>query len=119
MERTMSDCLFCKIIENKIPAQKVYEDDFSLIFKDINPQAPIHYLAIPKKHYSGVHQIPTSERELLPHLFDAVNNVIESQELASKGGYRLVINFGENSGQAVHHIHVHILSGRKMDWPPG
>jgi histidine triad (HIT) family protein len=115
----MSDCLFCRIIENKIPAQRIYEDDFSIVIKDINPQAPIHFLAIPKKHYSGIHQVPISEQELIPQLFNAVSKVIESNDLTSRGGYRLVLNFGENSGQAVHHIHIHILSGRKMDWPPG
>lgn len=115
----MSDCLFCKIIENKIPAQRVYEDDSSIVIKDINPQAPIHYLAIPKKHYSSVHHVPPAEMELLSKLFHAINQVVRSESLESTGGYRLIINSGENAGQAVGHIHVHILAGRKMDWPPG
>ncbi len=115
----MSECLFCKIIENKIPAQKVYEDDSSIVIKDINPQAPVHYLAIPKKHYVSVHLVPPAEMDLLSKLFHAINQVVKSESLESRGGYRLVINSGENSGQAVAHIHVHILAGRKMDWPPG
>ena len=114
----MQDCLFCRIIKGDIPANKIYEDDHSLVFADINPQAPIHLLAIPKQHYPSVHDVPPESQQLLLHVLFAVNQTVRRQGLAEKG-YRLVINSGESSGQAVPHIHVHILSGRKLAWPPG
>ena len=114
----MSDCLFCKIIRGDIPAAKVYEDDNALVFADINPQAPLHLLAVPKEHYCGVHEVPPNRMEIMQHVFFAVNQAVRHEGIADKG-YRLVINSGESSGQAVPHIHVHILSGRNMGWPPG
>lgn len=114
----MDQCLFCKIIKNEIPADRIYEDDSTVIIKDIDPQAPVHYLAIPKKHFPGIHNIPSSEINLIPELFSAITKVIENESL-NQNGYRLVINYGEKAGQTVSHIHVHILSGRSMHWPPG
>ncbi|MBD3391657.1 MAG: HIT domain-containing protein [Chitinivibrionales bacterium] len=114
----MNDCLFCKIINGEIPANKVYEDDHAVVFTDINPKAPIHLLAIPKEHYSGVHEVPHDRMELFQHVFFAVNQAVRQEGLAEKG-YRLVVNFGDSSGQAVPHIHIHILSGRELTWPPG
>ncbi len=114
----MENCLFCKIVKGEIPAQKVYEDESTLIFKDINPQAPLHYLAIPKKHYRGIQDVPEQESTLFQNLFAAISAVVKKEELNSKG-YRLVVNYGDSAGQAVHHIHVHILSGRTLHWPPG
>jgi histidine triad (HIT) family protein len=114
----MSDCIFCKIIKGEIPAPRIYEDEHALVFNDINPQAPVHMLAIPRDHYASVHEVPATRMEIITHLFAAVNKVIESKGLDKKG-YRLVVNSGDIAGQAVPHIHVHILSGRAMKWPPG
>jgi histidine triad (HIT) family protein len=114
----MPDCIFCKIISGEIPGSRVYEDDHAIVVKDINPQAPLHLLAVPKKHFSGVHEVASDGAALFGHLFSAIRSVVEKEELAEKG-YRLVINFGEKAGQTVPHIHVHILSGRTMHWPPG
>lgn len=114
----MDQCIFCKILNKEIPANPVYEDDSTIIIKDISPQAPFHYLAIPKKHFAGIHEVPSAEMELLPKLFAAISKVVEKESLDKKG-YRLVINFGENAGQTVPHIHVHILAGRNLAWPPG
>jgi histidine triad (HIT) family protein len=114
----MSDCLFCKIIKKEIPAVRVFEDDHAIVIKDINPQAPIHLLAIPREHFTGVHQVPDGQARLFGVLFTAIKRVIEHEKLEEKG-YRLVINSGEKAGQTVPHIHVHVLSGRSLHWPPG
>ena len=114
----MVNCLFCKIIQNEISAQKIYEDEHTVIIKDIDPQAPNHFLAIPKKHYAGIQDVPGEESNLFGHLFEAIGKVVKEERLEEKG-YRLVINYGEKAGQSVHHIHVHLLSGRTMTWPPG
>lgn len=114
----MDQCIFCKIINNEIPARRVYEDESTVIIKDISPQAPVHYLAIPKKHFAGIQNIPSSEMELLSKLFSAITKLIADESL-DQNGYCLVINYGEKAGQTVSHIHVHILSGRSMTWPPG
>lgn len=113
-----NDCLFCRIIAGEIPAQRVYEDEHALVFRDISPQAPVHYLAIPRQHYASVHEVPDGEMGLIAQVLTAVKKVVE-QEGLDRQGYRLVVNSGEKAGQAVYHIHVHILSGRKMQWPPG
>ncbi len=114
----MPDCIFCKIIAGQIPASKIYEDEHTLIFKDISPKAPVHLLAIPKKHFEGIHDVPASEMSLMTELFAAIAKAVKQLQLA-ENGYRLVINSGEHAGQAVPHIHVHILSGRDLAWPPG
>jgi histidine triad (HIT) family protein len=114
----MDNCLFCKIINKEIPAARVYEDENAIVIKDINPQAPVHFLAIPRKHYSGVHQVKPADATLFSQLFAAISTTIEKEGLG-EAGYRLVVNFGEKAGQTVPHIHVHILSGRSMHWPPG
>jgi histidine triad (HIT) family protein len=115
----MSDCLFCKIAEGQIPADKVYEDDRALVFRDISPQAPTHLLAIPKKHYAAVHEIPPEEAgTLMGGLTDAVCKALRATGL-DKSGYRLVVNSGETAGQTVGHIHIHVLGGRELAWPPG
>jgi histidine triad (HIT) family protein len=112
------DCLFCKIIKKEIPAPRVYEDENTVVIRDINPQAPVHLLALPRKHHAGVHEVTAADNKLFGQIFQAVSKVVEQEKLASQG-YRLVINFGEKAGQSVPHIHVHILSGRSMLWPPG
>jgi histidine triad (HIT) family protein len=114
----MSDCLFCKIIKKEIPAPRVFQSDEAIVIKDINPQAPIHLLAIPHDHYAGVHLVEGETSKVFEGLFKTINAVIKQEKLDQKG-YRLVINYGETAGQTVPHIHVHILSGRSLHWPPG
>lgn len=114
----MNDCIFCKIINKEIPSQVVFENDSVIIIRDNNPQAPTHLLALPKKHYGGIHQVPQSENGLFQSLFSTIGEVVKIEGLDEKC-YRQVINFGEKAGQSVDHIHVHILSGRTFNWPPG
>ncbi len=112
------DCIFCKIIEKRIPSKIVHEDEFALAFEDINPQAPVHVLIVPKQHIADIHSIKTTDRELIGHLFFVAQKIAEQKGLDS-GGYRMVINNGPGAGQSVFHIHLHLLSGRKFRWPPG
>ncbi|MBD3346978.1 MAG: HIT domain-containing protein [Chitinivibrionales bacterium] len=114
----MEDCIFCKIAKGEIPSEKVYDDEHSVIFKDLNPKAPVHLLAIPKEHYAGVHEIPSDKIDTMGTLYATIGKVVKQENL-TENGYRLVINSGKDSGQLVPHIHVHILSGRKLTWPPG
>lgn len=114
----MTDCIFCKIIKNEIPATRVYEDEATIVIRDLNPQAPVHLLAIPRKHYTGVHEVKAADSALFAGLFGAITEAVEKEGL-TEAGYRLVVNYGEKAGQTVPHIHVHILSGRSMHWPPG
>jgi len=114
----MTDCLFCKIIAHKIPSSIVYEDDYTFAFNDINPQAPVHILLVPKIHFSGIHEVSSDKMSVIKKLFDAVSEIVMQKGLA-ENGYRLVMNFGDTAGQTVPHIHIHILSGREMGWPPG
>ncbi|VEP18092.1 purine nucleoside phosphoramidase [Hyella patelloides LEGE 07179] len=113
----MSNTIFGKIIRREIPADIVYEDDLALAFKDINAQAPTHILVIPKKPISQVSQATPEDRDLLGHLLLIVKKVAE--EAGLKNGYRVVINNGNDGGQTVDHLHLHILGGRQMQWPPG
>ena len=112
------DCLFCRVVRREVPAEIIYEDRDTVVIRDINPQAPSHLLAIPKKHYGAIHQVPPSEPGFFDSLFHAVTAVVDKEGLIDYG-YRLVVNSGRRSGQSVFHIHVHILSGRPMHWPPG
>jgi len=115
----MSDsCLFCRILKGEIPSQKVYEDAETLVFRDIGPKAPVHLLAIHREHVDAVHNVPAGKTAMFAKLFETVGTVVKQQNLAASG-YRLVINAGQDAGQAVPHIHVHILAGRPMAWPPG
>lgn len=114
----MDNCLFCKIARGEIPAEKVYDKNDVVVFKDIHPQAPIHLLAIPREHFAGIHEIPESEMGIMARVNQAIAETVKAMNLADKG-YRLVVNYGPHSGQEVPHIHVHILSGRQMKWPPG
>ncbi|PJD92977.1 MAG: histidine triad nucleotide-binding protein [Legionella sp.] len=112
------DCLFCKIAQGQIPAQVVYEDTEMMAFRDIAPQAPIHILLIPKVHIATINDASAQHAELLGRL------VIKAQQLAgelecNEAGYRLVFNVNQHGGQAVYHIHLHLLGGRQMAWPPG
>ena len=113
----MNDTIFGKIIRKEIPAEIVYEDDVSIAFKDISPQAPIHILIIPKLLIDMPENIEESHQGIVGHL--SVVAKILAKELKIKEGYRLVMNNGENAGQSVFHIHLHMLAGRKLNWPPG
>lgn len=113
----MSETIFDKIIRREIPANIVYEDDLSLAFKDVNPQAPTHILVIPKKPIPKVSEAESDDQSLLGHLLLTAKKVAEDAGL--KNGYRVVINNGKDGGQTVDHLHLHILGGRQMQWPPG
>ncbi|MGF1489233.1 MAG: histidine triad nucleotide-binding protein [Prochloraceae cyanobacterium] len=113
----MSDTIFGKIIRKEIPADIVYEDDLALAFKDINPQAPTHILVIPKKPITGIDAATDEDRDLLGHLLLTVKKVAARAGLSN--GYRVVINNGQDGGQTVYHLHVHILGDRPLKWPPG
>jgi histidine triad (HIT) family protein len=112
------DCLFCKIIAGEIPSNKVYEDDAVYAFHDINPAAPSHILVIPKKHLNAVNAASEEDQALLGHLLLKANAIAAEQGLADEG-FRYVINTGNGGGQTVYHLHLHILGGRQMTWPPG
>lgn len=114
----MEDCVFCQIAKGELPADVVYEDDISVAFKDINPQAPVHVLVIPKKHIRSMLDVTKEDVALIGNLFRIANKIAEEKDI-SNSGFRLVINTGSQSGQSVWHIHIHLLGGRKMTWPPG
>lgn len=111
----MEDCLFCKIIEGTIPSDKVYEDDEVLAFRDINPQAPVHVLIIPKRHISGADKLDRSDDALVGKMVAVANRIAE--ELGVSGtGYRLISNVGDDAGQSVHHLHLHLIGGKRLKW---
>ncbi|BAY49910.1 HIT family protein [Scytonema sp. HK-05] len=112
-----TETIFSKIIRREIPADIVYEDDLALAFKDVNPQAPVHILVIPKKPIPKLTDAESQDDALLGHLLLTVKRVAEQAGLTN--GYRLVINTGPDGGQTVYHLHLHILGGRQMTWPPG
>ena len=114
----MNECIFCKIANREIPAKVVYEDDIALAFDDINPQAPVHVLLIPKEHYASLNDIPEEKKDLLGHLLLKARHVAQ-QKGVKENGYRIVLNTAKDSGQDVFHIHFHVLGGRRMNWPPG
>ncbi len=110
------NCLFCRIVSGEIPATKIFEDDVSIAFADIHPQAPTHFLVIPQKHIDSLAQATAADKDLLGHL------TLVATDLANKSlprGFRIVINTGEEGGQTVEHLHLHVLGGRAMHWPPG
>lgn len=111
-------CLFCNMVEKKIPADVVFENDHALAFRDIRPMAPTHVLVVPKKHVPGIRDLGDGDAAVIGEVFLAARTVAK-QEGLEPGGYRLVVNDGEDAGQSVHHIHVHVLGGRKLAWPPG
>ena len=113
----MNDTIFGKIIRKELPAEIVYEDEKTIAFKDINPQAPIHILIIPKKLIDMPENVTQEDNEILGNLFFAAKEI--AIKLNINNGYRLVMNNGEEAGQSVFHIHLHFLSGRKLNWPPG
>ncbi|PIE44251.1 MAG: histidine triad nucleotide-binding protein [Gammaproteobacteria bacterium] len=113
----MSDTLFSKIIKREIPADIVYEDEQCLAFRDINPQAPVHLLIIPKKAIATINDIEESDREIIGQLFIATKRIAKDQGF-DKEGYRVVINCNDDGGQDVYHIHLHLLAGKPLGWPP-
>ena len=114
----MSDCLFCKIVSKDIPATVVLENDAVLAFEDLNPAAPCHVLVIPKAHIATVNDVEPSHELALGKLFSAAKEVAAQKGLSSDG-YRLVMNCGAGAGQSVFHLHLHVIGGRPLEWPPG
>ena len=111
-------CLFCKIINKEIPSKIVYEDEHVLAFEDLTPQAPVHILVVPKKHISTSLDIEEEDNELIGRMFRAANAIAKEKGIAEKG-FRAVMNCNREAGQTVFHIHLHLLGGRPMHWPPG
>jgi histidine triad (HIT) family protein len=115
---TMSDCLFCKIISRDIPASIVYEDDQLVAFNDVNPQAPTHVLVIPKRHIATLADVRPEDDQLVGEMVRRAAAIAKERGL-SAGGFRTVFNTNRDAGQTVFHIHLHLLGGRSMHWPPG
>lgn len=113
-----NDCLFCKIVEKKIPADIVYESENIIAFKDIEPKAPIHCLIIPKKHISTINDIDGSNSNIIGLMYEAAAQLARTLNV-DKDGYRVVMNCNSNGGQTVYHVHLHFLAGRRLSWPPG
>ena len=112
----MNDCLFCKIIAGEGPSSKLYEDDLCYAFNDIAPQAPTHFLVIPKTHIASISEIDDSNSAVAGHVLSVIAQLAKELGMES---YRVVSNIGEQAGQSVRHLHFHVLSGRDMTWPPG
>ena len=115
----MADCIFCRIAAKEIPATAVYEDDSVIAFKDLEPQAPVHVLIIPKKHIESLLGLTTDDKALVAHIHIYVVPQIAKELGLAEKGFRLVVNTGEEGGQTVGHLHFHLLGGRSMQWPPG
>ena len=113
-----SDCLFCNILAGDIPAELVYESENAVAFRDINPMAPTHVLVIPRKHITTINDIEADDEALVGSLYTAAREIAAAEGIA-ESGYRAVMNCNEGAGQSVFHIHLHVLGGRPMDWPPG
>lgn len=114
----MPDCLFCKIIKREIPSSIVYEDDHVLAFNDINPQAPMHVLVIPKRHIASLNELAPGDDAIVGEVVRRAATIASERSIAA-GGYRAVFNTNRDAGQTVFHIHLHLLGGRPMSWPPG
>lgn len=113
----MTDCLFCKIIAGEVPSKKVYEDEKTFVFEDINPQAPTHVLIIPKKHVIDLKEAQETDAELIGYCHLVAARIARQRGI--ENGYRTVYNVGPGAGQSVFHLHLHLLGGRKLTWPPG
>ncbi|WP_069649308.1 histidine triad nucleotide-binding protein [Caloranaerobacter ferrireducens] len=114
----MSDCIFCKIVNGEIPSKKVYEDDKVLAFEDIDPQAPVHILVIPKEHIPSIKDINEDNIEVISHIHLVIKRLAKEKGI-DQDGFRIVNNCGEKGGQTVGHLHYHLLGGRHLMWPPG
>jgi histidine triad (HIT) family protein len=113
----MDNCLFCKIVEGKIPSKKVYEDEHTFAFEDIDPKAPTHVLIVPKKHLIGLKEAITSDADIIGRCHLTAAKIAKDRKI--EDGYRTVLNVGPKSGQSVFHLHVHLIGGRDLRWPPG
>lgn len=113
----MTDCIFCKIAAGEIPAKKAYEDELCLAFYDLDPQAPLHLLFIPKQHIDGADTVTAENSGIVSHIFEVIPRVL--CELGVDNGFRVVTNVGEDGGQSVRHLHFHVLAQRSLAWPPG
>jgi histidine triad (HIT) family protein len=113
----MTDCLFCRIIQGEIPSKKVYEDEHTYAFEDLNPKAPTHVLIVPKKHVADLKEAKLEDAELIGRCHLVAAEIARQRGIEQ--GYRTVLNVGPDSGQSVFHLHVHLIGGRKMTWPPG
>ena len=114
----MEDCLFCKIVAGEIPSNKLYEDEALLAFYDIDPQAPVHFLVVPKRHIVSAAALTEDDAALLGHIYAVIAEQCRKLGVA-ENGYRVVTNVGADGGQSVHHLHFHVLAGRSLAWPPG
>jgi histidine triad (HIT) family protein len=114
----MKDCVFCRIAEGRQPARIVYEDETAVAFEDVAPQAPVHVLVIPRRHIPTALALGEEDNAMVGHLFQIAGRVARERGIAERG-YRLVMNCNPEAGQAVYHIHLHLLGGRRMHWPPG
>ena len=111
------DCLFCKMAAGEIPVKEVYQDEQVLAFHDIDPQAPTHFLVIPKKHIASPADLTEEDAALVGHIFAVIAKI--AKDLGLENGYRVVTNSGKDAGQSVHHLHFHVLAERSLAWPPG
>ena len=114
----MSECLFCKMVKGDLKPDVVYEDEHILAFRDINPQAPTHILIIPKEHIATLNDLKSTHENLMGKMYLAATKIAEKEKIA-ESGYRTIMNCNKDGGQEVYHIHLHLLGGRKMTWPPG
>ncbi|NOR35443.1 MAG: HIT domain-containing protein [Woeseiaceae bacterium] len=112
------DCLFCKILNGDVPADIVYESDSAIAFRDVSPQAPTHVLVIPRKHIATINDLGEDDQEIVGSLYLAAKDIARAEGLSDEG-YRAVMNCNEGAGQSVFHIHLHVLGGRALSWPPG
>ena len=108
----MENCIFCKIVKGDIPSPRLYEDDKMIVIKDIEPKAKLHYLCIPKTHFALLNEMDEQKAEILKHCFQTIAKI--EGDLGLQDGYRIIINQGENGGQTVHHLHIHLLGGEKL-----
>ena len=116
-ENSMSDCLFCNIANHELESSYIYEDDMIVAFNDIQPQAPVHFLVVPKKHIQSLDALTDEDRELVAHIMLKIPELAKEQGI--ENGYRVVVNNGPDAFQEVKHLHFHVLGKRKMTWPPG
>ena len=113
----MNDCIFCRIVKGEVPSKKVYEDEHTYAFEDLDPKAPTHVLIVPKKHIRGLKEAEVGDAEVVGRCHLAAAKIAKDRGI--EDGYRTVLNVGPGSGQSVFHMHVHLLGGRKLSWPPG
>jgi len=113
----MADCLFCRIIRGEVPSKKVYEDEHIFAFEDLNPQGPTHVLVVPKKHIAGLKEAKAEDADIVGRCHLVAAHI--GRERAIEDGYRTVLNVGPRAGQSVFHLHVHLIGGRTLSWPPG